>query len=138
MCVCVLGGLTGREKKKKERGALGRESDMVLTNQKSYNVIVIIINAIVFITLSIITITVLCPHMYPIPRIISSLSVVPGGCVIFCCCCRHSDARLQPTRYFFLFFFYPFFWDSCCARFTVATVGCCFRSHYSDLLMTLK
>lgn len=36
------------------------------------------------------------------------------------------------------FFFHPLFWDGGCARFTVATVGWCFRSHYSGPLMTLK
>lgn len=35
-------------------------------------------------------------------------------------------------------FFHPLFWDGGCARFTVATVGWCFRSHYDGPLMTLK
>lgn len=60
----------------------GEDKSTAHKSKKSYTVIVI--SAIIFITITIITITVLPPHMYPIPRIISSLSVAPGGCVIVC------------------------------------------------------
>lgn len=132
-------GKNERRKKKRCMNVEDRVRHGANKSEKSHTVT--IISAIVFITLSIITITVLGPHMYPIPRIISSLSVAPRGRVIICCCCRHGDACLQPTRcgFFSSFLFSTlFFWDSGCARFTVATVGCCFRSHYSDPLMTLK
>lgn len=68
----------------RERQGAGDNRHSAHKSKKSYTVIVI--SAIIFITITIITITVLPHHMYPIPRIISLLSVAPGGCVIVCWC----------------------------------------------------
>ena len=90
------------------------KTDSAHKSKESYAVIVI--SAIIFITITIITITVLPPHMYPIPRIISSLSVAPGGCVIVCWCadapaavCAVTPVDSQPDVFCFFFssFFFP-------------------------------
>lgn len=88
-------------KKKRKRGRDGHTN-----KKKSYTVI--FISTIIFITITIITITVLPPHMDPIPRIISSLSVAPGGCVIVCWCAAAPAAvgtvtpvDSQPDVFFF-------------------------------------
>lgn len=93
-----------REREKGEVGA--GDGHGAHKSKKSYTVIVI--SAIIFITITIITITVLLPHMYPIPRIISSLSVAPGGCVIVCWCadtpaavCTVTPVDSQPDGFFF-------------------------------------
>ena len=93
--------------------SIGRHA--VNKSEKSHTVIVI--SAIIFITITVITITVFPPHMYPIPRIISSLSVAPGGCVIVCWCAAAPAAAVgtvtpvdsQPDVFFSLSLSFSFF-----------------------------
>lgn len=124
-------------------GKTGGDSHTAHKSKNSYCVIVI--SNIIFLTTNIITITTLPPHMYPISRIISSLPMAPGVpssssadvCVVTPVNSQPNDPPLRslpqplpPTLILGRWL--------CCARFTVATVGWCFRSHYSGPLMTLK
>lgn len=128
-----------------DNGGKDRGGDSHTAHKSKNSYCVIVISNIIFLTTNIITITTLPPHMYPISRIISSLPMAPGVpssssadvCVVTPVNSQPNDPPFpslpQPLPLTLILGRWL-----CCARFTVATVGWCFRSHYSGPLMTLK